>query len=169
VCDSGPRVTGVNPLITTPCDGLEFGIVVGTNNNFPDSKDRERRTLKYFLSVAAIALCLALAGAWSVPTDTAVRHAATHGSTVDQSTVDRQSVKGVDIEMAAAPRTGAVSPECWCVDYGALRVPARVAMKQVTAVAGPGSAAGQSVVLRQVRGDSPEARVKAREKAASEV
>jgi hypothetical protein len=87
--------------------------------------------LKHFLSVATIALSLAAAGSWSVPTDTAVHHVAADASTVDQSIVDRQSARDVGIAMAAAPRTGVLSPECWCVDYSALQVPAYAETKQV--------------------------------------
>jgi hypothetical protein len=79
--------------------------------------------LKHLLSVAAIVLSLAAAGSWFVLTDTAVHHVAATDSTVDQSTVDRQSAQDVGIAMAAAPRTDVASPECWCVDYSAMRVP----------------------------------------------
>lgn len=87
--------------------------------------------LKHFLAVAVIVLSLAAVGSWSVPTDTAVHHVAAPTSTVDQSTVDRQSAQDVGIAMAAAPRTGFLSPECWCVDYSALQIPAYAETKQV--------------------------------------
>ncbi|GAA3433952.1 hypothetical protein [Kutzneria kofuensis] len=87
--------------------------------------------MKYFLAVAAIVFGLALANPWSVPTDTVAHHVAVDRSAVDQSTVDRHSVESVGTVVAEAPRMVVVSPQCYCVDYGILEVPADAVTKQV--------------------------------------